>query len=50
MENMDPEASLFLLEDIIYEIRRDVGQRKKLGKGDMLSIFINDMENLMKKS
>lgn len=50
LENMDPEASLFLLEDIIYEIRRDVGQRKKLGKGDMLSIFINDMENLMKKS
>ncbi|RKI84002.1 hypothetical protein D7V83_06795 [bacterium 0.1xD8-71] len=49
LENMDPEASLFLLEDIIYEIRRDVGQRKKLGKGDMLSIFINDMENLMKK-
>lgn len=50
LENMDPEASLFLLEDIIYEIRRDVGQRKKLGKGDMLSIFINDMENLIKKS
>lgn len=38
--------SLLLLEDIIYEIRKDVGQRKRLGKGDMLSIFINDIENL----
>lgn len=36
-----------LLEDIIYEIRKDVGQRKKLGKGDMLSFFINDIENLL---
>lgn len=42
--NMD---NLLLLEDIIYEIRRDVGQRKKLGKGDMLSIFINDIEEII---
>ncbi len=37
-----------LLEDIIYEIRKDVGQRKKLGKGDMLSFFINDIEKIIK--
>ena len=36
------------LEDIIYEIRKDVGQRKKLGKGDALSIFINDIEKIIK--
>lgn len=42
--NMD---NLLLLEDIIYEIRRDVGQRKKLRKGDMLSIFINDIEEII---
>lgn len=40
--------SLFLLEDIIYEIRRDVGQRKRLGKGDVLSFFIKDIESIMK--
>ena len=39
--------NLLLLEDIIYEIRRDVGQHKKLGKGDMLSIFINDIEKII---
>ena len=44
LEDMSPENSLLLLEDIIYEIRKDVGQRKRLGKGDMLSIFINDIE------
>ena len=41
---------LLPLEDIIYEIRKDVGQRKKLGKGDALSIFINDIENIIKKN
>lgn len=46
MENMSPESSLLLLEDIIFEIRKDVGQRKRLGKGDVLSIFINDIENI----
>ena len=33
---------------IIYEIRKDVGQRKRLGKGDMLSIFINDIKKIIK--
>ena len=57
LENMSPESARpktkFLMsltiEDIIYEIRKDVGQRKKLGKGDMLSIFINDIEKIIKK-
>lgn len=40
--------NLWLLEDIIYEIRRDMGQRKKLSKGDALSFFINDMDNIKK--
>ncbi len=44
----NPE-NLLLLEDIIYEIRKDVGLRKKLGKGDMLSFFINDVEKLVDK-
>lgn len=49
LEKRNPESSLLLLEDIIYEIRRDVGQRKRLSKGDMLSFFINDIENIVKK-
>lgn len=49
LEGMSPENSLLLLEDIIYEIRKDVGQRKRLGKGDVLSIFINDIEKIIKK-
>lgn len=44
----NPE-NLLLLEDIIYEIRKDVGLHKKLGKGDMLSFFINDVEKLAGK-
>ncbi|MCM1416121.1 MAG: hypothetical protein NC430_09380 [bacterium] len=47
--DVSPENTLLLLEDIIYEIRKNVGQRKKLGKGDMLSIFMNDIETVIKK-
>ncbi len=39
---------LIQMEDIIYEIRRDVGLGRKLKRGDMLSFFINDIENLRK--
>ena len=48
IENPNPE-SLLLLEDIIFEIRKDVGQRKRLRKGNILAIFINDIETLMRK-
>lgn len=48
MGQANPEI-LLLLEDIIYEMRKDVGQRKKLKQGSMLSFFINDVEVLLKK-
>ena len=34
------------MEDIIFEIRKDVGLGRRLKKGDMLSFFVNDIENL----
>lgn len=37
---------LWEMEDIIYEIRKDVGLGKRLKKGDMLSFFVIDIENL----
>ena len=44
----NPEELLGDLEDIIYEIRKDVGLGRRLKKGDMLAFFINDIENLKK--
>lgn len=44
----DPN-NLYLLEEIMYEIRRDVGQKKRLKKGDILSLFINDLDSAIKK-
>ncbi|MCM1497185.1 MAG: hypothetical protein NC124_01840 [Clostridium sp.] len=41
--------TLLMLEDIIYEMRRDVGLRRKMKKGNMLAFFINDIENLKRK-
>ena len=37
---------LWEMEDIIYEIRKDVGLGRRLKKGDMLSFFVNDIEKL----
>lgn len=41
--------NLFLLEEIIYDMRRDVGLKRKMKKGNMLSLFINDIETALKK-
>ncbi len=48
--NNPSSENLFILEEIIYEIRRDVGQKGKLKKGDMLAFFINDIDNLLNKN
>ena len=43
------DENLFVLEDIIFEIRNDMGQKRgKLRKGDLLSFFINDIHNYIK--
>lgn len=47
-QNPDKE-NLFLLEEIIYEMRKDVGLRRKMKKGVMLSFFIDDIEKAFKK-
>lgn len=44
--SLNGKNSLWELEEIIYEIRKDVGLGRKLKKGDMLSFFVNDIENL----
>ena len=47
IKGSNPEQ-MWQLEDIINEIRRDIGLGKKMKKGDLLSMFINDIENLKK--
>lgn len=48
--NGNPTENLFILEDIIFEIRKDMGQKKKgLKKGDILSFFINDINRYLSK-
>lgn len=41
---------LFLLEEIVFEIRKDMGQKNRgLDKGDILSFFVNDIKKYMPK-
>lgn len=49
-KNNKQEDILFLLEDIIFEIRKDMGQKKSgLEKGDILAFFINDIKAYIPK-
>lgn len=39
-----------MLEEIIFEIRKDMGQKKSgLEKGDILAFFVNDIEDYLPK-
>lgn len=41
-------VALFVYEDLIYAIRRDLGHRNSnLGRGDILAIFINDVDQIL---
>jgi hypothetical protein len=40
---------LFIMENILFEIRRDMGQKGKLRKGDLLKFFVNDIDKYLYK-
>lgn len=45
------ENNLIILEDIIFEIRKDMGQRKgALNQGDLLAFFVNDIHEHIKNT
>lgn len=49
-EQNDNTENLFMLEEIIFEIRKDMGQKKSgLEKGDILTFFVNDIEDYLPK-
>jgi hypothetical protein len=46
----DATEAMFLIEDVVREIRKDLGHRDRgLGRGDVLSLFINDIHKFLKK-
>ena len=41
-------ASLFAYEDLLYAVREDLGiERKNLGRGDLLRVFVNDVDDFL---
>ena len=50
-ENSAGTENLFMLEEIVFEIRKDMGQKRKgLKQGDLLSFFVNDIKNHLPKN
>lgn len=48
--DFDPIENLFIMEDIIFDIRKDMGQKRNgLKRGDMLAFFINDIQDILSK-
>ena len=48
----NPDAgkeNMLLMEAIMNEMRRDLGL-KKVGKGDLLAFFVNDIKEILKKN
>lgn len=46
----EPEKNLFLIEDLMQAIRKDLGHSKKgSARGDILRLFVNDIDNYIKK-
>lgn len=49
--NSDSTDNLFILEEIIFEIRKDMGQKRRgLKQGDILAFFINDIKEYLPKN
>ena len=43
-----PTDNLFIMEDMLFEIRKDMGQKKKgLKKGNLLAFFVNDIDKYL---
>lgn len=47
-QSKPPQDILFVMEDIIYAMRKDLGL-KRMKKGNLLAIFINDIERYLNK-
>lgn len=45
---ISPEKNLILIEEVMNEMRKD-SSVKQVGKGNLMSIFINDVEQILKK-
>ena len=44
----NPFQLMFLYEELVYTMRRELGHKNKgLGKGDILALFINDIDKYL---
>lgn len=47
-QQLEPQENLFLFEDLVYAIRKDLGHTNKgLNTGDILSLFVNDVQSIL---
>lgn len=45
-----PEQALFLVEDLLFAIRKDLGHRNRgLGRGSLLRLFVTDFDDHLKR-
>ena len=42
-------AVVWKIEDLLHAIRKDLGHRSRLPRGELLKVFLNDLEDYLQK-
>lgn len=45
--NIDPEGLLFGMEAVLIQLRKDMGQKHGIKKGDLLRLTVNDIDDII---
>lgn len=43
----EPEQTLFGMEEVMIQLRRDMGMRRGVKRGDLLRLFINNIDEFI---
>lgn len=47
-ESVEPLQNLFRMEQVMVQLRKDMGMRRGLRKGDLLRLMVNDIDSVLK--
>ena len=47
-ESVEPLQNLFRMEQVMVQLRKDMGMRRGLRKGDLLRLLVNDIDSVLK--
>lgn len=46
-KNLSPRDTMFAMEDVLIQLRKDMGEKDNLKRGDLLRLFVNDIDQYL---